>query len=48
MEGPFDFHQVGILKQVLDPLAEVRIVIMAIEHARHRSRDGEAGAVEPE
>jgi hypothetical protein len=30
LEGPFDFNQVGILKQVLDPLAEARIVIMAI------------------
>lgn len=30
LEGPFDFNQVGIFKQVLDPLAEARIVIMAI------------------
>lgn len=30
MQGPFDFNQVGILKQVLDPLAEARVVIMAV------------------
>lgn len=30
LEGTFDFNQVGILKQVLDPLAEARVVILAI------------------
>lgn len=30
LEGAFDFNQVGVLKQVLDPLAEARVVIMAI------------------
>ncbi len=30
LEGPFDFNQVGILKSILDPLANAQISIFAL------------------